>query len=305
MRALSILLVVFTLISCTDDENNDYNNRQNKINIYLTKQNDESGYDETPLQLLNLETTPWVKSADIEFYDWSAHAFYLNTEVEKAKYSGRTFAVCDNQERLFKGVFWPMYMSSFPSVPSILPTDDWFSPKDVILFNTFGWLPASSLEDNELFKAALIKANLLKEGIEVELIKLEKVNATTLKYTFTVKNNESENIYIFDPSKMGTKHFHYYTNGVSLQHGDTYFYASELETEAIDEMKDEWYYRLKPGELISRTVQISGYSDIPTGEVEASFQFPGADLKKTGEWKKTDGRVWIGSYGTKTSVSIR
>lgn len=306
MKPVILIILVFIITSCGDNWGIDNRYDQNKINIYLAVENDDfvSG-EESDLASIGLEIIPWVKSSDIAFYDWSAHAFFLNKEVEKAKYSGRNFVVCNGNKRLFAGVFWPLYMSSYPAVPSILPDDNWFSPKDVILFNSFGWSFSDVLTDNETFKTALINADLFKEGIEVEITKLKKIDNSTLEYTFQITNNESGNIYLPDPSKLGAKHFHHYTNGVSIQQEGNYFYASGFETEAIEEMKDDWYYKLKPMESITRTMQITGYPTIPTGQVKATFRFPGAYHLETGEWMKPDGRIWIGEYRAETSnISI-
>lgn len=305
MKNFAFLIVVFLFVSCNGNIDQNYRNLNNKINIYLTESEADLFHSEQiKLDSFVLESSPWVKSSEIEFYDWSAHAFYLNKEIEKEKYSGRNFMVTSGEKRLFAGVFWPMYMSSIPMIPSIMPEDEWFSPKDVIRFNSFGWQFAESLNDNNDFKMELIDAGLLREGIEVEIIKLERKSSTSLEYTFRVTNRDTENIYILDPDKMGKSRFHYYTNGIRISKNDNYYYSNNIETTASDAIAPKWYFVLHPGKSISRTVQMDGYQSLPLGEVKASFTFPGANLTQTGSWKKPDGRIWIGNHLTTTDITI-
>ncbi|MDB4584495.1 hypothetical protein N9164_15195 [Draconibacterium sp.] len=305
MRNIVLLSILFLFASCSDVLTEDDSNANNNINIYLVKTDiGHLGAMEVDLDTMELESTPWVKSSDIEFYDWSAHAIYLNKEINKGELSARNFVVTSSDKRLFMGVFWPMYMSSVPMIPSIMPEDDWFSPKDVIRFHSFGWQFPESLTENEEFKLELIKAGLLREGIEVEITSLNRRSSTTLKYTFKVTNCESEIIYVLDPNKMGASRFHYYTNGVSINQGEKYFWPHEFETKASEKIDSRWYHKLFPGKSISRTVEMKGYQSLPTGKVNASFSFPGPILKKAKEWKKTDGRIWIGNQLTRSEIAI-
>ncbi|MEZ5103570.1 MAG: hypothetical protein R2757_03670 [Draconibacterium sp.] len=296
MKYLTSLILILLLASCSDENIGDYRNNNNKFNIYLVKQSSEYMYREkVDSDSLQLEKIPWVKSSDIEFYDWSAHTFYLNKEVAKSEYSARNFVVASGDKRLFTGVFWPMYMSSFPTLPSVMPEDDLFSPKDVIRFNSFGWNFPGDLETNSEFKNELIQAGLFREGISVDILKLKKISSTALEYTFRATNLDIQKIYILDPNKMGAARFHYYTNGISLQQNDNYFWPNNFETTSSEKISENWYYKLKPGESIIRTVKMSGYTNLPSGNVKVTFQFPGAYYLKSKEWKKPDGRIWIGS----------
>ncbi len=111
-----------------------------------------------------------------------------------------------------------MPMSSFPPpVPTIISDFGFFSPKDVIYLNNFGFEDAGGiLSETSKFRTEMENSGLLKEGIKVDLLELRRKNSSTLKYTFKVTNLDVENIYILDPDKMGDSRFHYYTNGVSF-----------------------------------------------------------------------------------------
>ena len=113
MRNFIIILVIGVLWSCNDDESESYRKENSDFNIYLVKECQlEIHSSEIDLNSLVLEHIPWIKDSDIEFYDWSAHSFFLNDEIEKVKHSGKHFVVTSGQKRLFAGIFFPMHMSS-------------------------------------------------------------------------------------------------------------------------------------------------------------------------------------------------
>ena len=112
MKRFIFILLAIVLFSCSENDGTGPRDSKNEFNIYLVEKKDESfASEEIDLEFLELENTPWVKSSDIEFYDWSAHTFYLNKEVQKEKHSASNFVVTSGEKRLFMGVFWPMYMS--------------------------------------------------------------------------------------------------------------------------------------------------------------------------------------------------
>ena len=305
MKYLCIIIVATILFSCGESDFYRNVNKNPDIKIYLVKENQlELHSPVIDIYALELENTPWVKGSDILFYDWSAHSFYLNKEIGKSENSGKHFVVVSGEQRLFTGVFWPMFMSSFPMIPSITPENEIFTPKDVIRFGQFGFFEPGELDKNLEFKKYLLENGILKHGIKVELIRLEKQNATTLKYTFSVSNLDEENIYVPDPEKMGAERFHFYTNAISLNKADSYYWPSEFETKESEYVQSKWLVKLKPGTKITRTVSIDGFSSLPNGKVNATFRFPGAHLKESGAWQKPDGRVWLGDFIAKVELNI-
>jgi hypothetical protein len=308
MKNIVLFAFVLILSSCIQ-EDIDFSRKGDgtQINIYLVKdgQIDHSKTD-IDLNLLELEKNPWLKHAEIEFYDWSSNIFYLNVEKEKEKYSGQYFVLKADENPLLLGVFFSMFMSSIPQFPSIIAHDDFFLPKDVIGFGGSGFYESStSLKNKSDFRIALEKSGLLKEGIEVELTRLTKVNSSSLKYTFKVTNLDTESIYILDPNKMGDSRFHYYTNGVNLRFDGNYYWPNDFDVIASENIRPSWYYKLYPGKSMERTVSQNGYISLPTGEVIANFNFPGVNLKEKGEWKKSDGRIWMGNFRTEKELTLK
>jgi hypothetical protein len=310
MKKVILFFLLPILFACINEDVDFRTNSENGINIYLV-QDSMIGYfdDNVDFNSLKTEPIPWLKNSEIEFYDWSAHMFYLNTTKEKEKYAGRFFIVKaedkypPQSESLFIGLFFPMYMSSFPLYPAILAMDNFMSPEDVLGFSRFGGRGFEKLDQHLEFKSALISAGLFREGIDVELLKVIRKNSSTLEYTFRVTNKDVENIYVLDPSKMGVERFHYFTNGVALFYNQQYFH-SQSERITVSEIKTSWYYKLAPQNSMVRTVTLGGFSNLPTGVVDYVFSFPGSVVKK-GQWKKPDGRIWLGEKLIQGEINFR
>ena len=296
MKTISYFFVLVFLTSCLDDIENYRNNLQSDIEIYIVKEGQLTVYDaDVDMNSVKIESQPWVKSSEIELYDWSSHTFFLNTEKVKSKYSGRHFVVVSAEKRLFAGVFFPLYMSSFPQLPSISPEDGLFYPNNVIHFGQLGHQFTGNPDGLTEFKKALISSGLLREGIKAELTRVKKKNQTTIEYTFQVTNIDKENIYVLDPDKMGASRFHYITNGTWFSKNNTYYFPNQVDHTAFDKVQDSWYFKLQPGAKMTRTVELSNFPSLPSGKVKCSFSFPGSNMK-SGELKKPDGRIWIGDY---------
>lgn len=305
MKYLFIAFIAVLLFSCGDADILYRRSGTGDINIYIVKEGQLQIHDKDfDLDKLELEATPWVKNSDIQLYDWSSHTFFLNKPVEKEKYSGRHFMVVSGDKRLFAGVFFPMYLSSLPQLPAITPEDDYFSPRDVIQFSQFGYrFPDEQIKSDD-FKEALIEAGLLSSGIKVYLTQVKKKGQNSLEYTFEVTSLDTKTLYIPDPEKMGVSRFHYITNGVWFFSGGTYCYSNLSEHTAFETFSVSWFYKLQPGQKMTCTIEQSGFSCDLSGKVKCCFSFPGATIK-TGEWKKTDGRVWQGSYYVEKELVIQ
>lgn len=307
MKYLLFLVFIFLLSSCCkEDFDSSVKGDGTQINIYLIKDGQiERSQTEIDLESLELEKLPWIKHSEIDFYDWSAHIFYLNVKKERAKHTGKYFLVKGENKSLFLGYFMSPFSSSSSYFPSITAWDGIFYSNDIVEIGGFLGFHKKTMDTNIKFKESLLDAGLLKEGIKVELITLKRENSSTLKYTFKVTNLDTENIYVLDPDKMGTSRFHYYTNGVSFRKDNVYYSAHDFEFTSSDKISSNWYYRLLPGKSVTRTVKLSGYTALPIGTVDASFSFPGASHLEEGEWKKRDGRIWVGNFRTKKEMKVR
>jgi len=201
-----------------------------------------------------------------------------------------------NEKPLFLGYFMPLWQSSIPQVPVIIAEDGIFYPSDVIPLGGFHYLQGvNALDENEDFKTALKESGFFRKGIEVVLENVTKKNSTTIEYTYKVANRDTRKIYILDPDKMGASRFYYYTNGVSFYNGSTYYFSENLSSTPSESILPSWYYALYPGQSVTRTVELGGFRNLPSGKVTCMFSFPGANARAT-DWEKRDGRIWLGDY---------
>lgn len=276
-----------------------------QINVCFVRddQIDHSNF-EVDIESLVLEETPWVMHSEIEFYDWSSHMFYLNVDKKKADLTGKYFVVKSDEERLFLGYFISPVSSSFSYYPSVTAWDDFNYSKEIVEIGGFGGFHKDTMNSNIVFKESLANSGLLKEGIDVELISLKRKSASTLTYTFKVTNLDTQNIYVLDPGRMGASRFHYYSNGVSFWKDNKSYHANDFETTATEQILFQWYYKLIPGKSIIRSVTLDGYTSLPTGIVNASFWFPSPFGLGKGEWKKNDGRIWLGNIQAKKEMNL-
>ncbi len=298
------------LISCNKEEVDFLGKTKTEINIYLAEEGwTEYFNSDENIETIPLESTPWLKNSEIEFYDWSSHMFYLNTEKKKGEYGGRQFVVKKESnslsisKRLFVGLFFPIYMSAMPHIPTILAVDNLFVPADVVDFSLFGAYPPENMDNKFEFKEALISAGFFREGIDVEMLHIDRKSSSTLSYTIRVTNNDKENIYVLDPNKMGEGRFHFFTNGVSLWKNRTSYY-SQYQSISVPEVKSSWYTKLAPQKSIERTITLGGFTDLPTGGVQFHFSFPGSEVD-AGEWKKSNGRIWLGNKFIQGETNLR
>lgn len=308
MKNRFIILLVFILASCSDNDFEfPFEGDGTKIEIYLIKDEKIETFDAfKEVDINDLESNPWLSHTDIDFYDWSSHTFYLKHEKSENNRRGRNFVLTADKKPVITGFFYSMFMSYIPPFPTIINDNSGvFYPKDIIGLNTFGFRRSDSImSENSAFRMEMENSGLLKEGINVEIIGLERENHSTLKYTFRVTNLDTESIYILDPNKMGASRFHYYTNGISLKMGDKYYSAHDFEPTASDKIELGWYYKLSRGSSMTRTVKLNGYDSLPTGKVIATFSFPGSKIKTLGAWKKKNGRIWMGNFRAKKELTL-
>lgn len=311
MKIINFLLLLALFWSC---ENKDFDFEielpfeadGTQIEIYLVKTERLENFN--PIEEVNvkvLEEIPWLAHDQIEFYDWSSHTFYLKEEQTASK-GGNYFVLTADKEPVFTGFFYSSLMSSFPPLPIIVTDYNFGSPKDVLTLHRFGFIDTEGIMDNDSkYRREMENSGLLKEGIDVDLLTLKRKNSSTLIYTYMVTNNDVENIYILDPAKMGADRFHYFTNGVSFRNDDVSYHSTNLEFIASEKILSNWYFKLAPGKSITRKVTLGGFVSLPTGDVRAKFHFPGAHYLKEKEWKKSDGRIWIGDYLAETEITIQ
>jgi hypothetical protein len=325
-KIIVVFRIAFIISGCSDKnpvvppiENN------NSFGIYFLKDTTLTIEDilNTDFEDLELADKPWLIQDDIEFYDWSSHCIYLKKDKSYLfpdyfegyyqlpnSWTDRPWIVVVNKTVCYKGYFvTDASIDTYP-YPEIsgLEAGTWGYPKDII---TSDWifLLQSDPRDNEVVKERLIQCGLYHGGIEVSLdtatspIKVYNGDTTSVEYTLRIKNNDNDNLYVFDPEKVDNEIFHYYNYGPDfINVTNKYLYRSQyMITREPDGWDNGWYTLLKSGETIKRTIILKGYPFIPSGTywIQGGYAGPKEGLEKN--IRETQlGRYWIGYNLTDT-----
>jgi len=323
MRLSISLIIIFLvgILSCSKEDN------QYKIydgfNIFLLKDENMTAHkaSEQGLSNLELKIRPWVSSNDIEYYDYSTHILYLNHELIISDNTawdisvhGKPFVVIVNGERQYLGAIWPGFSSSmfFGPVINVAPR---FYPDDIIHISLeqYALQQTQDIRENDEIRLALVSTGQYHAGLECIIDKIEILdnnqysNTCTLRYTYTIKNNDILNLYIFDPDKMGNGLFHYFTNGIYFRDENNLYQSITDHTspDPWNKWELDWLSLILSGDSTTKTVIKTGYPFIPSGNYDCYFRFPGLSHQLSKEERVLpDGRIWIGELHVVKSFDI-
>lgn len=288
------------------------------FNMYFLEDESLNGSDVSNADIndVELQKPPFVTQGNIQYYDTSSHMIHLFESVElpemEAHVLGKPFVVATDSFRHYVGVIWPMHSSSSYRGPliDVMPR---FYPKDIVKISMGRAQPQGpDFRLNDTIVEVLKDYDVFHAGISctidtVEIIENDSAsNHCKLSYTYTIKNNDEFNLYVFDPLVMGDSHFHYYHNGVYLRTSEN-IYQSTSGSQAPGENEDplNWLIKLESGDFMTRTVQKRGYPFIPNGTYECGFRFSGLNSTGKSSREKSDGKVWIGEIHTKRLITIK
>ncbi len=321
----SLLLLLIITVRCSKDEipivEKKYDfaiyllqDQELKIDDILTKA--LADQDSVELSKIEIQEHPWLTNDDIDFYDFSSHLIYLKQDKSKflpervdlgfpVSWWDKPFVVLANGQKRYVGIFSSSLSSDKWPVPEINDGFNYLSYPNDLIYIQWSWFPAADLNDSRhdhIVKQALIKANILHEGIKVTLNKIlftENSDTATVEYTYTIVNNDILNLYVFDPDKMGNKLFHFYNNGPSILKSDeTSTRESNFKVVEIPNPSDyynpDWFIKINSGDSITRTVNLKGYSFFPAGIYYCELFFQGARKIPKDQRVLPDGRYWIG-----------
>ena len=319
--SIIIILLIGTL-SCSkeDDQYKIYDG----FNIFLLKDENVTAHKASEQEISNLELQirPWVSSDDIEYYDYSTHILYLNHELIISDNTawdisvyGKPFVVIVNGERQYLGAIWPGLSSSmfFGPVINVAPR---VYPDDIIHISLeqYSFQQSQDLRENDEIRYALINTSKYHAGLKctvdtIEILENNQENNTcTLKYTYSIKNNDVLNLYVFDPEKMGNGLFHFYTNGVYFRDENNLYQSTTGGTspDPWNSWELNWLSLMLSGDSITKTVIKTGYPFIPLGSYDCYFRFPSLSHQLTKEERVLpDGRIWIGELHVMKSFDIQ
>ncbi len=151
-----------------------------------------------------------IKEPDISRYDSSTCILFLNQNltmtvgVGKPPTSCTQFSVYVDDEKIYDGGLYPDF--SFNSMPltSIYISSKTYPILESDILDIIGL--KKTLNDPRIINR-LENCNLLSKGISCNVDSIKILNDTTLKISLTIKNQDSFNLYIPDPEKIGVKIF--------------------------------------------------------------------------------------------------
>jgi len=306
-----ITTLLFLIISCTD-RNATEPTGESDFALYFLADSSLGAYEamEQVITELELESEPWLSEEDIEDYDFSSHCIYLKTDkraffecYDEGRFVplliDKPFVVVAGGIRYYIGSIHSGALSTAPTGPYMDELDVWFYPRDVMHISR-AWSSEKDVRSMDQIREALSVLGLFHGGLEIRLNAvsiIENASISTVQYTFTIKNIDTDNLLVLDPDLMGSSRFHYFTNGVHFWHEATYYYSEYKEViqpEPFDSWQPEWFTRIAAGDSVQRTVQLRGYPRIPAGSYECYLRFSNPHRIEKESRYVTGSRYWIG-----------
>jgi hypothetical protein len=177
--------------------------------------------------------------------------------------------------------------------------DVWFYPEDVMHISR-AWGNGVDVRNMIPIHDALITLDLFHGGLHLSLDAvsvIENADTATVQYTYTITNDDQDDLWILDPAIMGSARFHYFTNGPHFRGTSGYYYSQYkhiIHPEPYDSWQPEWFVRIKAGESLQRTVQLRGYPALPAGSYDCYFKFHSPRRIAREDRVVSGARYWLG-----------
>ena len=315
---LTLLIPLLYSSSCKDIGDPVRVNYQNDFGIYFLEDTTLKIQDilSNDLSQFRLQTTPWISTEDIDFYDWSSHCIYLKQDKRyffpgfqylyrfPASWTDRPYIVVADKVPCYSGYFLTDATVTLYPAPYTGAVEVGAFPEDIVT-SEWPFLFHSDPRDNRFAKEVLIQSGLYRAGLDLFLdttesaIKIMNGDTTTIEYTVHIRNGDRDGLYVFDPGKMSSEVFHYYNNGPDFVNPNSYeSYSSQYKkTEAPSAWDRSWYTLLKSGQSLVRTIQLRGYPFIPPGTYLVQWSYA-APRPERNVREDSLGRYWIGPTRT-------
>ncbi|NQT63601.1 MAG: hypothetical protein HQ556_11630 [Candidatus Marinimicrobia bacterium] len=317
---LAIISLSLLIFSCSEPKSDN-----NSFEIYFLADSDISEHEASEVDIgsLALKDEAWVSSSDIDFYDYSSHCIYLKEDkshffenYDEGFYqftpvlSQKPFVVVSGGTRVYVGALHSGLLSLAPAGPYMDEMDVGSYPADVMHISK-AWRGDEDIRSDPDIKDALLTQDLFHAGLKIQLISfqvLDNSDTSTVEYRIRISNNDQDDLYILDPTKMGSALFHYYTNGpdlwdTSIPGHPIYLYSQYKlvePPEPYDSWEVDWFSLIESGNRIEHTIQLKGYPFIPDGSYTADMKYAGPHNIGLDNRYIGDGRLWIGSIGSNT-----
>lgn len=324
-RYLIFIISLLLSLVCTNNKNPFSPSDSSIFSIFLLEDPNITFHqaEEQNLNRLEIQNEPWLSSNDISMYDFSTHFIYLKNDKESLfkdmvddsyvfnDFLLKPFILVANYERIYLGCFISALCSFGCTGPHINDIEQLFYPTDIIPIRNSdveGWDDA---RNDPRIRSALSELNLFHPGLTVTLNDIniiENSDIAAIDYTFTILNNDQDNLLIPDPDLMGSELFHYYTNGIDFwSSNNDYYYSQYKEVIAPnphDSWDPSWFSELKTNKSIQRTVYLKGYPKMPAGIYRGYFKYSGPYKIKRTERINQNCRYWLGDIKSNTITII-
>lgn len=325
MKYLIVFLIALFLSGCSKESNNPVTpvaDGDIKFGIYFLKDSSlKIKYlFQKDLSTFELQPDAWISDKDIEFYDWSSHLIYLKKDKSSFfpsvngqlsipdSWAFKPFVFASKDKKFLAGYFQPVSTLEMWPFANMLDFDlEHYYPDDIVYLD-WPFFPAEDRRQNEEMKAYLKSINLLHEGIKLTVDSLFITNnsdTATIRYNFTIRNMDSDNLYVLDPDKMGTSLYHYFTNGIVFYNDNEIIiyesrYKKTIQPDPFDSYDSKWFTKIESGKTISRSVVLKGYPHLPSGLYYFKLNF-GSPINISRQNRQlSDGRYWIGYTSSET-----
>lgn len=253
--------------------------------------------------------------SDIDYYDFSAHIFYLN---ESNRLNG-DFDKLEGASVVVDGIeiyslrIQEMHSSAIYPGAQINRMMDIFGDfafriRFVKLDDGSGNSPADPRIDPNI-RNVLKAHGKLREGLSIEIVSVEK-SGTDIKAILRLKNLDPISYYHLDPGKMGNALFHYFTNGLTFYNPEIPHYVYD---QTIGEAPEPWNYWTNDwlaeiGGNQSKVFEFSyNLGTVPKGEeLDFFFDFPSPHFAITSraDLNLKSGTVWLGTVHDLKTVTF-
>jgi len=294
---------------------------ENKFNIFLLADTTLKMDDivDSDLTKLKLNPEPWISAWDIDFYDWSSHCIYLKEEkthffpklvnnfLFPSYLNKRPYIVTANSVPAYSGYILSIISSGLDGYNPFIDESSFLFFSEDILSSKFAYMFIDDMRNNLFVKQALIDDGIFHAGISVcldetdpgSLMISDDSDTCLIEYTYIIKNNDVDDLYIFDPEKTG--------DGIYNAHNNSPVFINAVTGQNNDPVTRDvsfsgewsingWYTLLASGDSLKRTVQAGKYLPLDEGEYifQLSYNAPTRYLDKV-KRQRQNGRVWLGT----------
>ena len=258
-----------------------------------------------------------LTASDIDYYDLSTHFIYLKgtNSFLNDQLIRDSFQVYADGEKIYKGVFHSLFMSSLPMGPSIYTPVIFY--EDYIVPFTFSYYsdldgkkvpPVDPRSDPRIIHA-LKSWNQLHEGLQCEIRSVQFNSGGKVSLELQLINNDSFNYFYLDPEKMGMGLFHYYTNGLSLWSPTLKKsfnnHVVHSQPQPHDSWSMNWLSLIRSRERKTIWINYTNFDPISAGSYKLYFRFPGLSHVEKNELVQRNGRIWLGDLDLSQDFQIR